>query len=154
LFGMTRGLAVVLAAATVAASVGFFVGKTFLRTWVEGILEEKPELAKIDKAIGKGGFKLLLLLRLSPIFPFALSNYVYGASSIDFASYFWATLLGFTPGTVAYIYTGMVGQALTLGEGAQPWYVYAGGFAVLLTLLKLAADVASEIINAIDEDGN
>jgi len=151
LFGLTKGTAVVLLAATIAASVGFFIGKTFLRTFVEGLLEEKPELAKIDRAIGTEGFRLLLLVRLSPIFPFALSNYVYGASSIDFTSYFFGTLLGFTPGTIAYVYTGMVGQALTLGEGAQPWYVYAGGFAILLGFLKLVSDVASDIVNAIED---
>lgn len=153
LFGLTNGVAIVLTAATIAASVAFVVGKTVLRCWVEDILEGKPEFAKIDKAIGKEGFKLLLLVRLSPIFPFALSNYLYGASSINFPSYFWGTLLGFAPGTIAYVYTGMVGQALTLGEGShEPWYVYAGGFGALLTFLKLMTDVATEIVNAIDDD--
>jgi len=154
LFGLTKGVAIVLTAASIAASFAFVVGKTVLRCWVEDILEQKPEFAKIDKAIGREGFKLLLLVRLSPIFPFALSNYLYGASSIDFASYFWGTVLGFAPGTIAYVYTGMVGQALTLGgEGAQqPWYVYAAGFGALLTFLKLVTDVATEIVNAIDDD--
>lgn len=154
LFGLTQGTLVVLLAATLAASVSFVVGKTVLRGWVEDILEEKPEFRKLDKAVGQQGFQLLLLVRLSPIFPFALSNYLYGASSIDFASYFWGTLLGFTPGTMAYVYTGMVGQALTLdgGANAQPWYVYAGGFTLLLTFLKIVTDVATDLINTLEED--
>jgi uncharacterized membrane protein YdjX (TVP38/TMEM64 family) len=153
LFGVVQGTAIVLLAATAAACVAFFIGKTFLRSWVEKTLQENPKFAKLDKAIGKEGFKLLLLVRLSPIFPFALSNYVYGASSIDFASYFWGTLLGFAPGTVAYVYTGMVGKALTLGGGgSEPWYVYAGGFTLLAVFLKLATDVASEIVEAIDNE--
>jgi uncharacterized membrane protein YdjX (TVP38/TMEM64 family) len=154
LFGVVQGTAIVLLAATCAASVAFVIGKTFLRTWVEETLIENPKFAKLDKAIGKEGFKLLLLVRLSPLFPFALSNYLYGASSIDFASYFWGTLLGFAPGTVAYVYTGMVGKALTLGGGdsSEPWYVYAGGLALFATFLKLASDVASEIVEAIDHE--
>lgn len=153
LFGVTKGASVVLLSATIAASVAFLIGKTFLRSWVETILEDKPQYAKLDRAIGKEGFKLLLLVRLSPIFPFALSNYLYGASSIDFASYFWGTLLGFTPGTIAYVYTGMVGKALTLGgDGDQPWYIYAGGFALLAAFLKTVTDVASEIVEAIDDE--
>lgn len=153
LFGVGQGAAVVLLAATVAASVAFVIGKTLLRDKVEEMLLEQPKFAKIDKAIGREGFKLLLLVRLSPIFPFALSNYLYGASSIDFASYFWGTLLGFAPGTLAYVYTGMVGSALTDGSGAQePWYVYAGGFALLATFLKLISDVAGGIVEAIDEE--
>jgi uncharacterized membrane protein YdjX (TVP38/TMEM64 family) len=152
LFGMTHGVGVVLVAATLAASISFFVGKTFLRNWVESILQEQPKFAKLDKAVGEQGFKLLLLVRLSPIFPFALSNYVYGASSIDFASYFWATLLGFAPGTVAYVYTGMVGKELLSGDGSQPWYYYAIGATVLAGFLKLVTDVASGIVQAIEDD--
>lgn len=151
LFGLTQGVSVVLLAATIAASVSFFVGKTFLRSWVETILQDQPKFAKIDKAIAKDGFKLLLLVRLSPIFPFALSNYLYGASAIDFASYFWGTLLGFTPGTFAYVYTGMVGKALTLGEG-EPWYIYAGGFSLLLGFLKIVTDVATNIVEAATDE--
>jgi uncharacterized membrane protein YdjX (TVP38/TMEM64 family) len=152
LFGMVQGFSIVLVSATIAASVAFFIGKTFLRTWVEETLETQPKFKKIDKAIGKEGFKLLLLVRLSPVFPFAISNYLYGASSINFSAYFWGTILGFAPGTLACVYTGMVGKALTLGEGSQPWYVYAGGFVLLATFLKLVSDVASDIVEAIDDD--
>ena len=155
LFGLTTGAAVVLMTATLAASVSFVIGKTVLRTWVEEeLLPDKPVFAKLDRAVGReGGFQLLLLVRLSPIFPFALANYLYGASSIDFASYFWGTLLGFAPGTLAYVYTGMVGQALTVGGGdGQPWYVYGAGLAGLVVFLKLVTDVASGIVNAIDEE--
>ena len=152
LFGLSEGFAVVLAAATLAACLGFFVGKTYLRTYVERILEENPTFSKLDRAVGEQGFKLLVLVRLSPIFPFSISNYIYGASSIDFIPYFWGTLLGFTPSTLAYVYTGMVGKDVLLGSGTQPWYVYAGGVAVLVTLLKLVTDVATGIIEAIDDE--
>ena len=153
LFGFGQGFTVVLAAATAAACIGFVVGKTFLRSYVETILQQNPKFAKIDRAVGQKGFKLLVLVRLSPIFPFSISNYIYGASSIDFVSYFWGTLLGFTPSTLAYVYTGMVGKEVMFGTAdGQPWYVYAAGFTVLLTLLKLVTDVASGIIEAIDDD--
>jgi uncharacterized membrane protein YdjX (TVP38/TMEM64 family) len=38
----------------------------------------------IDKAISQEGFKVVLLLRLSPLLPFALSNYLYAVTSVDF----------------------------------------------------------------------
>ena len=152
LFGMTQGVTVVLIAATIAASIAFYIGKTFLRSWVEEILEENPKFAKLDRAVGEQGFKLLVLIRLSPLFPFALSNYLYGASAISFQDYFWGTLLGFAPGTAAYVYTGMVGKELLLGDGSQPWYLYAAGFAVLGGLLKLVSDVANGIVEAIEDE--
>jgi uncharacterized membrane protein YdjX (TVP38/TMEM64 family) len=155
LFGLNTGVAIVLFSATIAACIAFFIGKTILRSWVETIINGNPKLAKIDRAIGERGFKLLLLLRLSPIFPFAISNYVYGASSIDFTSYVWGTMLGFTPGTIAYVYTGMAGKELMFSDkdsSSQPWYVYAIGLSVLVGLLKVVSDVATGILQSIEDD--
>lgn len=72
------------------------------------MLAQNPKFTAIDKAIGKEGFKIILLLRLSPIFPFALSNYFYGVTAVGFAEYMAGTMLGFFPGTLAYVYGGMV----------------------------------------------
>jgi uncharacterized membrane protein YdjX (TVP38/TMEM64 family) len=153
LFGTVQGTTVVLTSASIAAAVSFVIGRTILRSYVETLLEEYPDFQKIDKAIGREGFKLMLLLRLSPVFPFALSNYLYGASSVRFWPYFWGTMIGFTPGTIAYVYSGEVGKALTLGDGsAQPWYIYLGGFALLSGFLKVLADVATGIIDEIDDE--
>jgi uncharacterized membrane protein YdjX (TVP38/TMEM64 family) len=43
-----------------------------------------PKWRAIDKAISRNGFKVILLLRLSPLLPFALSNYLYAITSVDF----------------------------------------------------------------------
>lgn len=147
LFGVKDGTAVVLLSASIAAATSFLIGRTFLRSYVEGLLEDYPDFKKMDKAIGSEGFKLILLLRLSPIFPFALSNYLYGVTSIKFWPYFWGTMIGFLPGTVAYVYTGEIGKSLTLdAASAEPWYVYAGGLCLIVGFIKVASDVASSVI--------
>lgn len=152
LFGPVKGTAIVLLSASVAAGVSFQIGRTLLRDYVENILQDYPKFAKIDKAIGKEGFKLMLLLRLSPIFPFALSNYLYGASSINFPAFFGGTLLGFAPGTLAYVYTGYVGKALTgeMGSDVYPWYVYLGGLSLFAVILKVVADTATRVVEEIE----
>jgi uncharacterized membrane protein YdjX (TVP38/TMEM64 family) len=153
LFGVGMGTSVVLVSASIAAAISFVIGRTVLRSYVENLLEDYPDFKKIDKAIGKEGFKLMLLLRMSPVFPFALSNYLYGASSVEFWPYFFGTMIGFTPGTIAYVYSGQVGKALTLGDGSsQPWYIYLGSFALLSGFLKLLADAATGIIEEIEEN--
>ena len=153
LFGPVQGTGVVLLSASVAAAVSFVIRRTLLRDYVESVLEQYPKFAKIDRAIGKEGFKLMLLLRLSPIFPFALSNYLYGASSINFNAFFWGTLFGFAPGTAAYVYTGYVGKALTDGgESAYPWFVYAGGLTIFAGILKVLADTATRVVEEMEED--
>eukprot|EP00587_Corethron_hystrix_P009093 CAMPEP_0113311630 /NCGR_PEP_ID=MMETSP0010_2-20120614/8787_1 /TAXON_ID=216773 ORGANISM="Corethron hystrix, Strain 308" /NCGR_SAMPLE_ID=MMETSP0010_2 /ASSEMBLY_ACC=CAM_ASM_000155 /LENGTH=296 /DNA_ID=CAMNT_0000167301 /DNA_START=197 /DNA_END=1087 /DNA_ORIENTATION=- /assembly_acc=CAM_ASM_000155 len=147
LFGVLPGTAVVLVAASVAASVSFLLGRYALRGAVEKILEDNPRFKAMDAAIGKEGFKLMLLLRLSPIFPFALSNYLYGVTSVRFWPYFWGTMLGFAPGTLAYVYTGEFGKALTMDAGmAAPWYIYAGGLALGACGIKIIADIATRTI--------
>jgi uncharacterized membrane protein YdjX (TVP38/TMEM64 family) len=153
LFGPVQGTGIVLLSASIAAAVSFVIGRTLLRDYVESVLEDYPKFGKIDRAIGKEGFKLMLLLRLSPIFPFALSNYLYGASSINFSSFFWGTLFGFAPGTLAYVYTGYVGKALTDGtESSYPWFVYAGGVAVFAGILKMVADTATKIVEELEDE--
>jgi uncharacterized membrane protein YdjX (TVP38/TMEM64 family) len=152
LFGWGPGTAVVLGAGGLAACIGFGIGKTFLRSYVERIVADNPKFSRLDQAIGKNGFKLLVLVRLSPIFPFSITNYIYGSSSIEFAPYILGTMLGFTPSAIAYVYTGMVGQELLMGDATQPWYVYALGLGALLTLLKLVTEVATGLVEAIEEE--
>lgn len=152
LFGVRDGTIVVLLSASIAAAISFLIGRTFLRQYVERALDDYPDFKRIDRAIGEEGFKLMLLLRVSPIFPFALSNYFYGATRIGFLPYFFGTMIGFTPGTIAYVYTGEIGKSLTLDvAGSEPWYVYAGGLAFLSGCLKIVADVATGMIDKMDE---
>jgi len=153
IFGPVEGTTVVLLSASIAASISFVIGRTLLRDYVEKTLQDFPKFAKIDKAIGKEGFKLMVLLRMSPVFPFALSNYLYGASSINFTAYFWGTLLGFAPGTIAYVCTGAFGKALQLGgDSTYPWYVYAGGLTVLGGFIKVLADTAVRVVDEIEDE--
>ena len=153
LFGVRDGTVVVLFSASIAAAVSFLIGRTFLRKYVEKAIENYPDFKRIDRAIGEEGFRLMLLLRLSPIFPFALSNYFYGATKIGFWPYFFGTMLGFTPGTIAYVYTGEIGKSLTIDStGSEPWYVYVGLLTAFSVGLKVIADVASGIIENVEED--
>ena len=57
------------------------------------------------------------------------------------------------PGTFAYVYAGRIGKALTDGGAtSKPWYVYACGMAFVAGLIKIAGDVASGVINAMQDD--
>ena len=93
LFGAVEGTAIVLFSATIAAGVSFLIGRSLLRSWVERVAGESAQFQAIDRAVASEGFKIILLLRLSPIFPFALSNYFYGLTAVEFGPYLAATLL-------------------------------------------------------------
>ncbi len=69
------------------------------------------QFAAIDRAIGKDSFRVVLLLRLSPLLPLALSNYLYGLTSVDLVPYVLGSWVGMLPGTLAYV---------TAGAGPRP----------------------------------
>jgi uncharacterized membrane protein YdjX (TVP38/TMEM64 family) len=159
LFGLVPGTIVTLTSATIAASISFFIGRTLLRDWVREKAADNKQWRAVDGAIGKDGFKIILLLRLSPLFPLTLSNYLYGITAVDFWQYFAATLLGFAPGTIGFVYAGSAGKAL-MGEGMSlPWYGYVavGGFILFTaqTIAKIATDaVKAEGIEDLDTDSD
>ena len=65
----------------------------------------------IDQAIGREGWKIVALLRLSPLIPFNASNYFYGITAVQFWPYVLASWIGMLPGTVLYVYLGTIGKA-------------------------------------------
>lgn len=84
LFGLIPGTLLVLSSATIAAAISFYIGRTFLRSYAQEFIQKSDKWRAVDKAIAKEGFKVILLLRLSPLLPFALSNYLYAVTSVDF----------------------------------------------------------------------
>jgi len=115
------------------------------------VLDDKPTFRNLDKAVGSNGLKMLVLARLTPIFPFCLLNYLYGASSISFSTFVVGTLLGFIPTTVVYTYTGLLGKEIAFG-GGSPWYIYVGLACFLIGVLKIVTDVATNLIDAVGEE--
>eukprot|EP00938_MAST-03A_sp_MAST-3A-sp1_P003784 g3784.t1 len=103
--GVVLGSIVVFFSASVGACVAFFVGRFVMRDCSQKLFDRFKVMHAIDKALEKKGTKLMLLLRLSPLVPFNVLNYVLGVSSVKFNEY--ATgCLGMIPGTIAFVYIG------------------------------------------------
>jgi uncharacterized membrane protein YdjX (TVP38/TMEM64 family) len=118
IFGVGKGTALVLLAATLGASAAFLVSRYLARGFVERRLAGNERFAAIDRAIGSQGRKIVFLLRLSPVFPFNLLNYALGLTRVRFADYVVASI-GMLPGTLLYVYYGKVaGDVARLAGGA------------------------------------
>lgn len=154
LFGLFPGYCTVLVSATLAAMASFFIGRTLLRDWATQFTSKWPKWTAIDKAIAKEGLKVITLLRLSPLLPFSLSNYLYGITSVDFWSFSIGTLLGFAPGTFGIVYAGSAGKVLFDPEAGinAPWYVLAIGGAAVVFAARTLAKVATEAISAMEDE--
>lgn len=110
-FGILWGTLAVSLGSTLGAAFAFLIGRYVARDRVSALARKNERFAAIDDAIGKQGWKIVLLLRLSPLVPFNLSNYLYGLTAVPFWPYLVASWVGMLPGTVLYVYLGVVGRA-------------------------------------------
>jgi uncharacterized membrane protein YdjX (TVP38/TMEM64 family) len=136
-FGLWKGLLVVVIAANLAAAFSFVLARTFLRKQVARWAAENPKFAALDRAVGKQGFRMVLLSRLSPVFPFTLLNYLLGLTKVRFGSYVLANLIGMLPGTFLYVYLGATAQK-----------ALQGNMRIIPTLIGLVATVAVVVMVA------
>jgi uncharacterized membrane protein YdjX (TVP38/TMEM64 family) len=143
-------LPIVLAAATVAASLSFLAARYLLRNWVRRLLIGRPRLAAIDRAVAEEGWRIVVLMRLSPAVPFNLQNYLFGATAVPFSHYVAATGVGIVPGSLLYVYLGALGKAARHhGAGASlSWLLFAVG---LLATFAAAILVARKAKAKLDE---
>lgn len=140
LFGPLLGSVIVSISATIAATIAFLIARYVARDRVLEIARKNSKFAAIDKAIGKESFKLVLFLRLSPLLPFALSNYLYGLTSVDLGEYVLGSWLGMFPGTFAYVSAGDVSKSVF--ENASG----GGGTAGLGSVAPLALGVGGTLL--------
>lgn len=112
LFGVVRGTIAVSIGSVLGATAAMLIGRTLARGLIERKVANYPRFRAIDRAIGKQGFKIVLLLRLSPVFPFNLLNYGFGLTKVPLRHYVLASWLGMLPGTVMYVYLGSVLKSL------------------------------------------
>lgn len=106
LFGLPVGVALVWVGSLSGASAAFFVGRFLARDWVAKTAAKTPAFAALDKATRHEGFVIVLLTRLSPLFPFNLLNYLLGLTAVRFRDYWLASSIGMLPGIVVYTYLG------------------------------------------------
>jgi uncharacterized membrane protein YdjX (TVP38/TMEM64 family) len=147
-FGVFFGSVYVLIGATLGAIAAFLVGRYLARDWIAQKIAGNQKFKAIDQAVGQEGFKIVLLTRLSPIFPFFLLNYAYGITGVSLKDYAIASV-GMIPGTITFVYIGsLAGNLATLGTQNQTvnptlqWTIRILGFiatvAVTLYVTKLA----------------
>lgn len=145
--GMIYGawaIPIILSAAIVAASLAFFAARYLARGKVRAVLAKKRSFAAVDEAVAEEGWKIVVLLRLSPLVPFNIQNYLFGVTSIPFPHYVAATSVGIIPGTALFVYLGSLGNA---SGGPLEWAFFGIGlvatiFVAFLVTRKARAKLA------------
>jgi uncharacterized membrane protein YdjX (TVP38/TMEM64 family) len=129
-YGPLGGALFVVPVSTVGASLAFMIGRRLGRRWAEEKMVGHKWFMAVDRAVEHNGLKIIILMRMSLVFPFSILNYALGTSRIRFRDFFLATLIGTVPGTFLYVYLGSI--AMHVGEATAPlgpwrWAIYAVG---------------------------
>jgi uncharacterized membrane protein YdjX (TVP38/TMEM64 family) len=138
LFGPWWGTVYASAGSTLGACVAFLLARYAARDLVEQWMTRSPALTRLDRAAARHGFRLVMITRLVPVFPFNLQNYAYGLTAIRFVPYALTSWLCMLPATVAFtVAGGSLGDGgWDLGRRVVPWLGLAAAVLIILFLLS------------------
>jgi uncharacterized membrane protein YdjX (TVP38/TMEM64 family) len=135
LFGRWLGTFCVVVGATTGQTIAFLAA----RAGLAGLAARAgPRTERLAIGFRRDALNYLLVLRLVPLFPFWLINFVAGAAGLPLWKYVVGTLIGIIPGTFVYASLG-VGLGQIIAEGRRPDLGAILRPGVLLPLLGLSA---------------
>jgi uncharacterized membrane protein YdjX (TVP38/TMEM64 family) len=151
LFGLVQGTLVVSLASTTTATLAFLIARHLARRRVEEMARRRAKFGAIDRAVREKGWKVVALLRLSPLVPFNVSNYLYGLTAVDLGHYVLASWAGMLPATVLYVYLGVAGHAATMahhGPSAAQWVLLGAGLLATAAVSVMLTRAARRALDA------
>ncbi|MGY6276765.1 TVP38/TMEM64 family protein [Methylomonas sp. MgM2] len=133
-----------------AAALIFIQGRYLFRSKVSALLQREQRLAGISAALSENAFKLMFLLRLTPL-PFALLSYAFAVSQVRFLSYLAATsgillynctlvYLGFTTKHLAGLVSGKAGPP------PVPYPLLAAGLVLAIVVILYIGKTVNGVI--------
>ncbi|PCI21094.1 hypothetical protein COB64_01085 [Candidatus Wolfebacteria bacterium] len=112
-YGPFWGTLLVSPVSVIGAFIVFSLARGRLRLWVMNKIGSNKRFAVVDKAVEDQGFKIVMLLRLSPVLPFTFLNYALGLTGVKARSYVLASFIGMLPATFLYTYLGSLVTSVT-----------------------------------------
>lgn len=159
IFGVWLGAFYVFVGATLGATAAFLVGRYLARNWVAKKIAGNDKFNAIDRAVSKEGLKIVLLTRLSPIFPFNLLNYAFGVTGVSIQDYILGSI-GMIPGTIMYVYIGsLAGNLALIGTATQStnptlqWIIRIVGFIATIAVTIYVNRIAKQALSQLTVDG-
>lgn len=140
-FGAVWGSVWTVLGSNLGATAAFLVGRYAARGMVSRWVEKNKSLKRIDGGVRQQGWRMLMITRLVPIFPFSIQNYVYGLTDIPFRTYVLVTLPTMIPAIIAINFASGSAREVIL-SGGQPealkkTFLYLGIAAVFFVAVSL-----------------
>jgi uncharacterized membrane protein YdjX (TVP38/TMEM64 family) len=113
-FGPVYGSLYNLAGGTLGAAGAFLVARYLAADWVRR--RAGPRVQKVMASVEEDGWRFVAFVRLVPVLPYTIANYLLGLTRIPFWHYVLATIVFMAPSTIAYTYIGYAGTQALAGE--------------------------------------
>lgn len=153
-YGPVLGTVLVSPISVAAATCSFLLGRSVARGWVARRVQGAPRFGAINHAVEREGFKIVALLRLSPLVPFNLLNYALSLTRVRLRDYVLASWLGMLPVTTLYVYLGsLLTNASEIASGAArpaspaTRVLYWGGLAATVAVVWLVTRSARRALD-------
>ncbi len=147
LFGVLMGTIYINIAAVAGAALGFLMARYLIGTWLQQRYADSLE--KFNREVKKQGHSYLLTLRIVPLLPFFLVNFLAGLTPIPLKTFLWTTSLGIVPGSLLFTYAGkQLGSIESPDEIMTPKIIV---FLILSGSLPLIQAVYSHLRRADEE---
>ncbi len=135
-YGVKLGFLLAAAGVLTGAALAFILARSAFRPDIARIIEGRARLNRLDKAVAKDGWRLVCLMRVSPVMPFSVTSYALGLTGIKFRCYAIGTLASL-PALLLYVVLGTLGaHGLAAGaQGQAPVHLFLIGIGIAATLL-------------------
>lgn len=104
LFGVLSATVYIDIGATIGATLAFLTARYLLGTWLQK--KYRKQLGVFNAEMEKNGPRYLLTVRLIPVFPFFVINFLSGLTNVPVRTFVWTTALGIIPATIIFAYAG------------------------------------------------
>ena len=152
LFGVPMGFFLVSVSSLISEGGFFLAGRYLSRAWVLKKVAANKKTQALYDAVAEGGWKMVVLVRLSAVLPFSLVNYALGLSKIRFSHYLAASWIGMVPGILLNVYVGsFVGKIILDGhrqKSPAEWILFAVGLIAMLAMTIYASVVVKKVLDA------
>ena len=152
LFGFWKGSALCVLGNGLGSVAAFWIGRYLARRWVEKALARNAYFKRLFGALEQKGWKMVLLARLSQVFPFSIGNYAFGTTRIPGWQYGAVTAAGTLPSALVFAYLGALAGHISLRRsGAWPkmpaeWAMLILGFVAIVALFFFVRRMARKAL--------
>jgi len=152
LFGPLLGTLCIVIGQTLGGALAFIAARTLLGDKAARLIARHESIANLDRRVSEKGWKIIMLTRMIPLFPFKLSNYCFGVMRFNLRGFVLGTAIGVVPISLTTVYAGSLARDLATMEslaarGIGMWTLYGIALAALVALVVLLGRHARAKLN-------